>query len=76
MGWSIDEIKEAMEKFMKQKVPVSYPVGQILYPLAYFSAGNKDLTPQRVSKGPLTIGIVQGACELVVSVALVQHGGS
>jgi hypothetical protein len=36
----------------------------------------QDLTPQRVSEGPLTIGIVQGACESVVSIALVQHGGS
>jgi hypothetical protein len=29
-----------------------------------------------VSEGPLTIGIVQGACESVVSIALVQHGDS
>ena len=36
----------------------------------------QDLTPLRVSEGPLTIGIVQGACESVVSIALVQHGGS
>ena len=40
MGWSIDEIKEAMENFMKQKVPVSYPASRadfvptrILFPL-------------------------------------------
>jgi hypothetical protein len=36
----------------------------------------QDLTPKRVSEGPLTIGIVQGACESAVSIALVQHGGS
>jgi NMD protein affecting ribosome stability and mRNA decay len=45
MGWSIDEINGVMEKFVKQKVPVSYPVSypvcQICTRQHTFSAGSK-----------------------------------